>query len=169
MMPHTLHPPTPNVCTLALIFFCMALIVAGCTPTHVAPATPPPPTLDPTTIAFASEDGEIAAPLLVQAERNAAAAGDMALLAALWTNNARIVEARDPTDESDDYTFAGRQAVLDRYLVAVAQNRPTPLDTPPSAPVTVAGETATMINGVDTWTFVLREGRWWIHSLVIAP
>ena len=169
MMPHTLHARNRTESVWAIVYLLLAFALVGCTPAPVAPAPPPLPTLDPQTIVFASEDGATAAPLLVQAERNAAASGDMTLLAALWAEDATIVERRGTETESDDYTFAGRPAILDRYLVAVAQNRPTPLESPPDAPVDVDGDSATMVNGVDTWTFLFEEGRWWIQGLTIAP
>ena len=169
MMPHTLHLHNRTLGVGTLIFLVVAFVVAGCAPAPTAPVTPPSPTLDPETIVFAREDVEIAAPLLVQTERNAASTGDMALLAALWAEDATIVEQRGTEAESDDYTFAGRPAILDRYLVAVAQNRPTTLESPPDAPVIVDDDSASMVNGVDTWTFVFAEGRWWIQGLIIAP
>ncbi len=101
-------------------------------------------------------------------ERNAAAAHDLLTLGALWAEDARITERRDAADASDDYTWQGREAILDRYEVAVFPNPPTPLDAPPDASVTIAGETATLVNGVDAWTFVWRDGRWWIAELVIG-
>lgn len=146
------------------------LAIAGCAPAAPADRTPPPtPTFDPERLAFAGDEAEVALPLLVQTERNAAAAGDLALLAHLWAEDATIVERRGGASESDDYRWEGRAAILDRYMVAVAQNRPAPLAAPPDAPISIDGDAAILINGVDTWRFVFRDDRWWIESLEIAP
>lgn len=157
------------------LLFALALLTASAcaAPQETTPVVQeqasPEPSLAPDVLAFASEDAATALPRLVQAERNAAAVGDMATLKALWAEDATIIERREADNTDDDYTWQGRAAILDRYTVAVAQNRPTTLDTPPDAPVSVTGASATMVNGVDTWEFVFREGRWWILALEIAP
>jgi hypothetical protein len=168
MMPH--NRQSLLLCLHVLVFAVFPALAACAPATPAGSTVPPAATIDSARLAFASqEDAAIAAPLLVQTERNAASTGDLALLAELWAEDATIVERRGTVDEADDYTFAGRAAILDRYLVAVAQNPPAPLTSPPDAPVTVAGDTATMVNGVDTWTFVYQNDRWWIQDLVIAP
>ena len=154
---------------IALLALVMALLLSGCRASTPIQSQPQPtPTVDTARLDFTHEEAVIAAPLLVQAERNAAASGDLPLLALLWAEEATIKELRDAGNEADDYIWQGRDAILDRYEVAVAQNRPTPLDAPPDAPVTVTGDMATLINGVDTWTFVRVDGRWWIAALTIA-
>lgn len=151
---------------LPIILFA-GLLLAACAPAPVTSTVPQEPTAT-AEIAFVSEDAVTALPQLVQSERNAAAALDIATLAALWAEDARIVERRDAGDPADDYTWQGRDAILDRYQVAVFPNPPAPLDAPPDAPVMVDGENATMTNGVDAWRFIWREGRWWIAELIIG-
>lgn len=104
---------------------------------------------------------------LVFAERNAAAARDLAALAALWDADAVIREMRGASGPGDDYTWRGRAAILDRYKVAVFPNPPPPLAEAPIRPVHISGDRAMLRNGVDTWSFLFRDGRWWIAELVI--
>lgn len=112
--------------------------------------------------------GESAAPQLVFAEGKAAATGDLSLLAALWADDAVIREARGADGPADDYTWAGRDAILDRYIVAVFPNPPPLPDAPPAEAVSVDGARATLVHGVDTWAFVQRGDRWWIEGLTIG-
>jgi hypothetical protein len=80
---------------------------------------------------------------------------------------ARLVEARGAPGPADDYTWQGRDAILDRYIVAVFPNPPPLLAVAPDVPLTVDGDSATLQHGVDTWHFVRRAGRWWIKELMI--
>lgn len=145
----------------------VATLVIACASAPVGSTVPPVATAT-VEMGFAAEDAAIALPLLVQSERNAAAALDLATLAALWAEDARIVERRDVENPDDDYTWQGRDAILDRYVVAVFPNPPGEMDEPPGGEVAVNGDRATMVNGVDSWGFVWREGRWWIVELVIG-
>lgn len=112
---------------------------------------------------------EEAPALLVRAERAAAAQRDAAALALLWSDDARIVETRGTEDTTDDYTWQGRDAVLDRYRVAVFPSPPSPLPETPLPAPEFAGDRATLTHGADEWEFVRRDGRWWIAGLVIDP
>ncbi|MCC6456756.1 MAG: hypothetical protein IT328_17510 [Caldilineaceae bacterium] len=109
-------------------------------------------------------------PTLVIAERNASIEGDLPLLASLWAENGRIVDGRGSVADSDDYVWAGRAAILDRYRLAVFPAPPPPLAPPEldDAILTVQGESAMLINGGDRWRFVLQEGRWWLQELVYS-
>lgn len=142
----------------------LALLVGGCArspqpsaPTATALAAAPPP--------FVTAAPERALPQLIGAERAASRSGDLALLAQLWAPDARIVDSRGTPTPADDYLWAGRAAILDRYQVAVFPSPPPAFDTPPAPVLTVDGDTAHGRLGNDRWVFVLRDGRWWLQEL----
>jgi len=138
----------------------LCLMLAACTP----PLRGVPPPVSPVTLdaAVAGDPAQ-----LVTLERNAAAARDLATLAALWAHDAQVLEHRGK-GEADDYRWQGRDAVLDRYEVAVFPSPPAPLDAPLDLAPQVEGDAAVIVNGVDRWEFAYREGRWWIVSLQIG-
>ncbi|GIV67635.1 MAG: hypothetical protein KatS3mg048_0497 [Caldilinea sp.] len=118
-------------------------------------------------VIMAAEGGaieEIAASLIL-AERNAARARDLATLAQLWADDARIIDRRGSDDPAAAYIWQGRDAILDRYLLAVFPSPPPPLPEPLEPVVDVDGDVATATLGNDRWQFVLREGRWWLKEL----
>jgi hypothetical protein len=147
---------------LAALLPAALLLLAACAP----PATRPPLPAQATVTLPAAIAGDPAA--LVTAERNAAAARDLATLALLWDEEATLTEVRGAGGD-DDYRWAGRAAILDRYEVAVFPAPPPPLDAPLVLAVAQNGDQATVLNGIDSWQFVRRDGRWWIASLVIGP
>ncbi len=104
---------------------------------------------------------------LVIAERNAAVARDLTTLASLWDADAVIRETCGNPGPDDDYVWRGREAILDRYKVAVFPNSPSPLMEAPELHVFIDGDSATLENGVDKWRFIRRDGRWWIAELMI--
>ncbi len=104
---------------------------------------------------------------LVLAERNGAASLDLDGLATLWDVGGRLVEARGAPGPGDDYTWQGREAILDRYVVAVFPNPPPAPAAAPSLHAIIDGDSATLQYGVDAWQFVRRHGRWWITELII--
>jgi hypothetical protein len=122
--------------------------------------------VSPTPFAAAADVPARALPALLQAEREAARGSDWALLAHLWAEESRIVDRRSTPDPADDYIWAGRAALLDRYVVAVFPNPPPPLTLPADLPFQVIGDRATLQNGIDRWTFVYQAGRWWLAELV---
>ncbi|MGL4650357.1 MAG: hypothetical protein ACRC1H_13195 [Caldilineaceae bacterium] len=144
-----------------MVTLVLAMSVAACAPAPIRPqaAAPTPVPLDQ---AWTADPAA-----LVTAERNAAAARDGATLAALWAEDAVILELRGAGD-ADDYRWVGRTAILDRYTVAVFPAPPPPLDAPLALTPQVEGDTATLVNGVDRWSFALRDGRWWITALEIG-
>jgi hypothetical protein len=152
-----------------IVSCCLALLLAACghvaqRPTlPTATASPPPP-------AFVNEVSAGTLPTLVIAERDASIEGNLPLLASLWAENGRIVDGRGSTADDDDYIWAGRAAILDRYQLAVFPAPPPPLTVPEldDATLTVEGESATLINGGDRWRFVLQDGRWWLQELVYS-
>ncbi|MCS6826628.1 MAG: DUF4440 domain-containing protein [Caldilinea sp.] len=136
----------------------------------VADAHLPPPSMQeqsPSSVIMAAEGGaieEIAASLIL-AERHAARARDLATLAQLWADDARIIDHRGSDDPAAAYIWQGRDAILDRYLLAVFPSPPPPLSEPIELVVHVDGDMATATLGDDRWQFVLREGRWWLKEL----
>ena len=100
-------------------------------------------------------------------EREASITGDLPLLAALWVEDGRIVDGRGTEDTSDDYVWQGRDAILDRYRLAVFPAPPPPLALTElgDATLTVYEDQATLINGGDHWQFVRQDGRWWLQEL----
>ena len=142
-------------------------LCAGCAPAPVRVPAPGPPR--PTPAPEFAAAPEAALPALVAAERRAAAGRDLALLATLWAEDARVVEARGTADPADDYRWEGRAAVLDRYVTAVFPNPPPDSGPPAFDSLTVEGDGAAAAAGVDRWRFVFADGRWWLAELVIAP
>jgi hypothetical protein len=107
-------------------------------------------------------------PTLTVAEREASITGNLPFLEILWAEDGRIVDGRGSAQASDDFIWRGRAAILDRYQLAVFPAPPPPLTFPDlaNATLTVEGESATLINGVDRWRFVFQDGRWWLQELV---
>jgi hypothetical protein len=147
----------------------LSLLLAACgsvgqlPASPIATASPPPPS-------FVNEVTASTLPTLVIAERDASIEGNLPLLASLWAENGRIVDGRGSTEDDDDYVWAGRAAILDRYRLAVFP-APPPALTPPElddAILTVEGDSATLLNGGDRWRFVLQDGRWWLQELVYS-
>ena len=141
-----------------------ALWLAACTrapaPVPLVPTPFPPPAP-----AFAALPAADALPALVRAERDASRRGDLPLLAALWAEDARIVDSRGTADTRDDYVWQGRNALLDRYAIVVFPAPPPPLEEPLALEIAVSDDTAMARFGVDHWRFVQREGRWWLSEL----
>jgi hypothetical protein len=124
------------------------------------PATSTPPAVPH----FVSAQAEEALPALINAERQAAYARDLALLKLLWAEDGRVVDRRGTPETNDDYVWPSRDAVLDRYVLAVFPN-PAPVTPVVPESLTVDGDTAYLHAGVDDWIFVRHEGRWWILEL----
>lgn len=120
--------------------------------------------------AIVSETEAESLPTWVVIEREASASGNLALLAALWAEDGRIVDGRGTVSPTDDYVWSGRAAILDRYEIAVFPAPPPLLtiDDLADATLTMEAEQATLINGGDRWQFILRDGRWWLHQLVYS-
>ncbi len=153
---------------LALLALLVAAwLLAGCGAPAPVRLTPPAAAPGSTVPPLPAADFSADPAALVIAERNAAAARDLATLATLWNADARLVEARGARGAQDDYTWQGRAAILDRYAVAVFPNPPPPWEDAPQLQATVTGDSATLQNGVDDWQFVRRDGRWWITELKI--
>jgi hypothetical protein len=126
-------------------------------------AFPPPP-------AAVSEISAETLPNLVIMEREASITGDLPLLATLWAEDGRIVDGRGTEETSDEYVWLGRDAILDRYRLAVFPAPPPSLTLSDlaAATLTVDDDEATLINGGDRWQFVRQDGRWWLQELVYS-
>ncbi len=104
---------------------------------------------------------------------------DIEGLMGLWAEDATVTDAKHtPDDPADDARWEGRDAIRERYVVLVFPGNPQTAGDPNIA-ITIEGEaegaTATAVGtstiggevspGGDRWTFVKRDGRWWISSL----
>ena len=128
------------------------------TPTVDQPAGKAPPATPPE---IAYLPAEIALPGLVAAEREASIDGDLATLAQLWADDSRIIDGRNSAAPTDDYRWQGRDAILDRYVVAVFPNPPPPA-TFDALEIDVLGEMPPGRKGGDRWRFTLpmSAGGW---------
>lgn len=111
-------------------------------------------------------EAEIAIPALIETERLGSIEGDLDTLRNLWTKDARIIDGRTTAALEDDYLWSGRDAILDRYVVAVFPNPPPPFAKPLQPEITVDDDETRVNYGVDQWRFVHMDGRWWIDELV---
>ena len=93
--------------------------------------------------------------------------GDLALLSRLWAPDARIIDGRSTPDSADDYVWQGRDAILDRYTLAVFPAPPPPLSREQLADLdmTVEDDAAYAELGGDRWRFVWQDGRWLLAEL----
>lgn len=152
------------------LFILTAWLLAACAgpltaPTPLSTDAPPPPL----PAAISGEPAEALA-ALIQAERAASIDRDLIALEQLWAPDGRIVDGRNSAEPDDDYVWAGRDAIMDRYVVAVFPNPPPPLDTADalqSLTVERSGENmAAGINGGDRWQLIYADDRWWLQELV---
>jgi hypothetical protein len=151
------------------LFYLAGLLVTACSGSTQLP-TLPLATASPPPLAMVSEATADKLPAWVVAEREASIQGNLPLLATLWAVDGRIVDGRGSAEESDDYVWAGRAAILDRYQLAVFPAPPPPLTLAElaDATLTVEEKSATLVNGGDRWRFVLQDGRWWLQELVYS-
>ena len=100
---------------------------------------------------------------------------DLTGLMGLWAADATITDARHtPANADDDARWRGRDAIRERYNVLVFPGNPSEGGDTDIA-ITITGDSATATSttvigsevspGGDRWTFVKRDGRWWISSL----
>jgi hypothetical protein len=146
------------------------VVLTGCgAPTPIRPTPTPFPLPTPAATATVADASTFPATLraLILDERAAAIAGDAVTLADLWAANAVIVDGRATTDPADDYVWRGRDALLDRYRLAVFPAPPPPLTDADLTDVIVEidGDQATVVNGGDRWRMVQIEGRWRLLEL----
>ena len=153
------------------------ILVVALTACAPLPAPTPPPATDdgPAVTAPAEIAGTpveivpaLIAAALITSEREASIAGDTHLLTKLWATDARIVDGRGTDDPADDYVWQGRDAILDRYVIAVFPAPPPPLDPSllDSLDIIVdADGTVHAELGVDRWIFVQQDDRWRLLEL----
>lgn len=112
---------------------------------------------------------------LILAEGRGVVNQDIAGLMELWSPDAVITDAKHtPSDPNDDARWRGRDAIRSRYVVLVFPGNPQAAGAT-DITVQVQGDTATAVSTTvigkevspagDRWTFVKRDGRWWIASL----
>lgn len=146
------------------------MLLTACTRAPAAQPSPTQPSTPPVeTISFGdSAEGlpaDEALRALVFAERTAAHARDLEALAQLWAHDAQIIDRRSVDNPADDYRWQGRDAILDRYILAVFPAPPPLFEQPPSLDITFSGDRATATLGRDRWRFTFTEGRWWLQEL----
>jgi ketosteroid isomerase-like protein len=112
---------------------------------------------------------------LIAAEGRGVISQDIAGLMNLWATDAVITDAKHtPTNSGDDANWRGRDAIRSRYVVLVFPGNPLAAGAR-DVEVTIAGDKATATSttviggevspGGDRWSFVRRDGRWWISGL----
>lgn len=152
----------------------MALLLAGCANPPIPPTSGAPTSVPRTPTPVPATDEEAILQLLA-AEGEGVVQQDIERLMEIWAEDGVVVDARHTPDESDDdLTWRGRDAIRQRYVTLVFPGNPTEAG-PTDAQVTIAGDLAearstTRIGsevapGGDRWTFVQREGHWFISSL----
>jgi hypothetical protein len=143
--------------------FLTAVLLTGCA------RTAPPATSAPLPVAaapaFVALPATASLPALVQAERTAARTRDAATLRQVWAADAQIIDRRGTLDPADDFVWRGRDAILDRYALAVFPAPPPPFAAPPILAMTIDDDVATAVLGADAWRFIFRDGRWWLQEL----
>lgn len=150
----------------------VVLLLNACTaPTAtVAPETPLAAVSPPSAPHAVTGTPADALVTLIQAERQASIDRDLATLELLWSPDSRIVDGRNTAGSDDDYLWAGRDAILDRYVVAVFPNPPPPLTDPDAlkgiSVQDIGDNMAVGIHGGDRWRLVYTEGRWWLQELI---
>ncbi len=128
---------------------------------------------------LSTNDATAAFTALIVAEREASISGNLALLTALWAEDARMVDGRGTATPDDDLVWQGRKAILDRYRLAVFPAPPPALDANSldqailqieNAPARATSDPrmATLVHGGDRWQLVQREGRWWLFELIYS-
>jgi ketosteroid isomerase-like protein len=145
-------------------------------------ATPPPgstlgekPTSIPRAPTTQPATDDEAVRRLIEAEGALVVAQDIGALMELWAEDGTITDAKHtPADASDDATWRGRDAIRARYVTLVFPGNPQSGGAV-DVIVTIDGDRASATSTTrigeelapagDQWSFVKRDGRWWIDSL----
>jgi hypothetical protein len=162
----------PPYCALVAL---VCLVLAGCAAPVIAPAPGRSPTPAPATPIAQPADATEAIRQLILLEGQGVVRQDIAGLTNLWAADAVITDAKHTPDQpGDDARWPGRDAIRERYTVLVFPANPA-LNSPTDIQVVIDGDRATAISttrigqevspGGDRWSFVKREGRWWIAGL----
>ena len=152
------------------------LLIAACGRGLVAPPPPQPTASAPasTRTPQPATDAE-AIRNLIRLEGEGVVSQDLEGLMGLWAEDAVIADARHtPDDPGDDARWTGRDAIRERYVVLVFPGAPSSAgareielaidgDLATAASTTVIGDEVAPMG--DRWSFVKRDGRWWIAGL----
>ena len=160
----------------ALVIFFMLLLLASCRSGQDTPAGAQPEGGAARTPTPTPANDEEAILQLLRAESEGVVQQDMERLAEIWAEDATVTDAKHtPDDPGDDAEWRGIDAILDRYVVLVFPGNPQYAE-PADVTIVVDGDTATATSttrigdevspGGDRWTFVRRDGRWYILGLV---
>lgn len=133
------------------------------------------PTAVPRTPTPSPATDEEAVRQLVWSEGRAVVSQDIAGLMDLWAVDATIVDARHtPELTDDDARWRGKDAIRERYVILVFPGNPQAAEAK-DVRITFHGDRATATSTTaigselspagDRWTFVKRDGRWWIEGL----
>jgi hypothetical protein len=164
--------------TIGTLVFSIAVVLAGLAACAV-PATPPPlsprPLAAPVTPTSQPASDAEAIRQLVLLEGQGVVRQDIAGLMNLWATDAVVTDAKHTANTpGDDARWRGRDAIRERYVVLVFPGNPS-ANSPGDIEVVIEGDRATATSttriaqeispGGDRWSFVKREGRWWIAEL----
>jgi hypothetical protein len=153
----------------------LTLVFAGCGAVQPTPGLGSRPTTPPRTPTPQPASAEEAIRQLIISEGRGVVSQDIAGLMDLWAPDGVIADAKHtPDDPNDDARWSGRDAIRERYVVLVFPGNPLSagaLD----ITLDIQGDEATAISttvignevapGGDRWTFVKKDGRWWITGL----
>lgn len=112
---------------------------------------------------------------LIEAEGALVVAQEIEPLMELWAEDAVVTDAKHTAaDAADDATWRGRDAIRSRYVTLVFPGNPQSGGAV-DVTVVIEGDRASATSttrigeevapGGDQWSFVKRDGRWWIESL----
>lgn len=159
----------------AILVLLAATTLAACAaPTPASSLGPRPTAVVRTATPHPASDEEAIRQLMLL-EGQGVVSQDIEGLMGLWTTDAIIADAKHtPDDAGDDARWRGRDAIRDRYVVLVFPGNPSSAGAK-DMKIEIQGDTATATSttnignevavGGDRWTFVKREGRWWITGL----
>lgn len=153
----------------------LTLVFAGCGAPQPAAGLGPRPTAAVRKPTPQPASAEEAIRQLILAEGRGVVSQDIAGLMDLWAPDGVITDAKHtPDDPNDDARWSGRDAIRERYVVLVFPGNPLSagaLD----ITLELQGDQASAISttaignevapGGDRWTFVKKDGRWWITGL----
>jgi len=156
---------------IACVLFLGAL--SACQTTSTGPILVPN---SPTAPSTPSPDDQAAILALMAAEAEAVIHDDSSGLLEIWTADGLIRDANHtPNDPTDDYTWAGHDAILSRYLTIVFPLYISQLERAEVqltiGAVTATASATTLIEGEispggEVWTFSRIDGAWRIAGIV---
>jgi hypothetical protein len=162
--------------TMPLLFICLfALSLAACSAATPAPTPTPAPLGGSCTLAESGEDDESAIRALLSAEGEFVVAQDIDGLMRLWADEARIVDAKNTPDNSDDdQVWEGKDAIRHRYVRTVFPGAPSVVDhgdqsiaidddhAQVESTTTIGSEVAP---AGDRWEMIRQSGCWYLSRL----